>query len=374
MLETNTTVLYLVTIFSILVAYVYWQFKHAFKFWEKRNLPHLKPVFPFGNLLKVYTRQQSLGEAFGAAYLELKSMGLKHGGMYALNSPVYIPVDANIIKHIIATDAENFVDHGFYLNPEDDPLSAHMFNLEGNRWKGVRSHIAHAFTSAKLKNMFPSIVKLSEEFLNRLDTSIEQYPSGIDILHELFTFTADVISTCGFGVDSKVMKNENTELMKHAKLFAVDQWSIYKNTMVFLFSRDVLKKLNFKLFKKESTEFVANMFGEFKNRRKLSNIVRDDLADAILKLCETNGTDEKTIEPLNFKEYIAQMWLFFCTNVESSATTLSFAFYELAQHPEYQQKLREEINTVLERHGNQITYEAVQEMNYMDCIIDGKCI
>lgn len=374
MLETNTTVLYLVVIFSILVAYVYWYFKQAYKFWEKRNLPFLKPVFPFGNLLKVYTRQQCLGEAFGEAYLELKRMGVKHGGMYALNSPVYIPVDANIIKHIITTDAYNFVNHGFYLNSEDDPLSAHIFNLEGNKWKGIRSQIAHAFTSAKLKNMFSTVVTLSVEFQKRLDTSIEQNPSGIDIMHELFTFTADIISTCGFGICSNAMKNENEVLLKHAKMFVDYQWSIYKNTMVFLFSKDVLKKLKFKLFKKETTEFVMKMFGELKKHRKQSNMVRDDLANTILKLCETNETNKNVVEPLNFNEYVAQMWVFFCTNVESSASTLTFTLYELSQHPEYLQKLREEINTVLERHGNKITYEAIQEMHYMDCIISGKCL
>lgn len=51
---------------------------------------------------------------------------------------------------------------------------------------------------------------------------------------------------------------------------------------------------------------------------------------------------------------------------------MQFALYELARNPDVQKKLQEEIDTVLAKHENKITYEAVQEMEYLDGVINGK--
>lgn len=318
-----------------------------------------------------------MGEAFGDAYMELKKMGYKHGGIFALNTPVYVPVDSEIIKRIIITDAGNFIDHGFYLNYEDDPLSAHMFNLEGNRWKDIRINLARGFSSTKLRKMFGSMVELSENLSKRLDFCIDQHPNGINIRKEVSKFTADVISVCGYGIDTNIMKGENSELIRHAQLFFDYQWGIYKNSMVFAIPKNVLKMFKFKTFKNESTEFIKNLFDGLKKYRKEHNIQRDDFANIMLELSERHEDrrdhqGQSVFEPLNTAEFLAQMWVFFCGSYESSSTTVTFALYELARNPEFQRKLRDEVNAVLSKYNNELTYEAIQEMQYMSNVIDGK--
>lgn len=56
---------------------------------------------------------------------------------------------------------------------------------------------------------------------------------------------------------------------------------------------------------------------------------------------------------------------------ETSSTTLSFCMYELAKNREIQEKVHEEIDSILAKHGGQITYEAVAEMTYLENCIDG---
>lgn len=51
---------------------------------------------------------------------------------------------------------------------------------------------------------------------------------------------------------------------------------------------------------------------------------------------------------------------------------MTLMFYELAKHPECQQKLREEINDVLEKNNGQLSYEALQGMAYLDACISGE--
>lgn len=45
--------------------------------------------------------------------------------------------------------------------------------------------------------------------------------------------------------------------------------------------------------------------------------------------------------------------------------------FELARNPDIQEKLQEEVDRVIEKHNGEITYDALQEMTYMDMVIYG---
>ena len=64
--------------------------------------------------------------------------------------------------------------------------------------------------------------------------------------------------------------------------------------------------------------------------------------------------------------------MFFGAGFETAASTMSFCLYELAVNPDIQDRLKNEIDTVLEKHGGSVTYEGIQEMKYLDKIISGK--
>lgn len=49
-----------------------------------------------------------------------------------------------------------------------------------------------------------------------------------------------------------------------------------------------------------------------------------------------------------------------------------FALYELALNPDIQDKLRDHIRSVLSDHKNELTYEAMIDMKYLQMILDGK--
>lgn len=51
---------------------------------------------------------------------------------------------------------------------------------------------------------------------------------------------------------------------------------------------------------------------------------------------------------------------------------MTFCLHELSQNPEIQERVRENIMEVLERHDGKITYEALSEMTYLEQCINGK--
>jgi cytochrome P450 family 6 len=71
-------------------------------------------------------------------------------------------------------------------------------------------------------------------------------------------------------------------------------------------------------------------------------------------------------------EFVAQAFAFLAAGYESSATTLSYALYELALHPEIQHRVRTEITQVLDKNEGELTYDGIYEMSYLDMVVRGE--
>ena len=69
---------------------------------------------------------------------------------------------------------------------------------------------------------------------------------------------------------------------------------------------------------------------------------------------------------------MAQALAFLLGGYETSGSTLSFALYELARHPEIHQRLRAEILQVLSKHDVKLTYDGIQDMSYLDRVVSGE--
>jgi len=69
---------------------------------------------------------------------------------------------------------------------------------------------------------------------------------------------------------------------------------------------------------------------------------------------------------------VAQALTFLIAGYETSGSTMTFALYELALHPEIQQSLRAEIVQVLSKHGGKLTYDGIKDMSYLDRVVSGE--
>jgi cytochrome P450 family 3 subfamily A len=68
-------------------------------------------------------------------------------------------------------------------------------------------------------------------------------------------------------------------------------------------------------------------------------------------------------------EILAQAILFLLAGYETTASTLTLITYNLACHPEIQEKLIEEVDKCIERHGG-VNYESVFDNEYLDMVIE----
>jgi cytochrome P450 family 6 len=71
-------------------------------------------------------------------------------------------------------------------------------------------------------------------------------------------------------------------------------------------------------------------------------------------------------------DFVAQCFAFLTAGFETSSGTMQFLLYELALHPDIQHRLRTEITQVLARHNQEVTYDGIQEMTYLDMVVSGE--
>jgi cytochrome P450 family 6 len=53
---------------------------------------------------------------------------------------------------------------------------------------------------------------------------------------------------------------------------------------------------------------------------------------------------------------------------------MAFGLYCLAINPDIQAKVRDEVDSVLKKHDGQLTFDAIQEMVYLDMALSGKIL
>jgi hypothetical protein len=75
------------------------------------------------------------------------------------------------------------------------------------------------------------------------------------------------------------------------------------------------------------------------------------------------------VSEIDGDDFVAQAFGFLIASFETSATSMSYAFYELALHPEIQHRLKTEITQVLDKNEGDLTYDGIQEMSYLDMVV-----
>lgn len=75
---------------------------------------------------------------------------------------------------------------------------------------------------------------------------------------------------------------------------------------------------------------------------------------------------------MSIESIAAQMLLFYIAGFETSASSAAFTIYELSQYPELLAKAQRDVENALEKHDGKLTYEAIQDMKFLDLCIMGK--
>lgn len=355
----------------LLLLYVYYQY--ALNYWYRRTVPYVPGTFPFGSFTSSFIGSESFTQKINEFYRQFKAKGCDYVGLYITARKALLVLDPSLVKRILTTDFQYFHDRGVYHDETNDPLSAHLVALSGDQWKDLRQKLTPTFSSGKLKTMFHTVLQCAEQLSSTLAEECVCVDKPVEMKDLAARYTTDVIGSCAFGIECNSLKNPEAQFRQIGrKVFLPSRTDVYKRAIIRA-SPWLAKKLKIKVTNSEVSKFFIGAVKETVEYRIKNNISRGDFLQLLIGLMnkEDDGIGEKEHKEnsLTMNQVAAQTFVFFLAGFETSASTMTFALYELAIHTDIQERVRTEITEVVKKYNDSITYDAIMEMHYTEKVL-----
>ncbi|XP_048484851.1 probable cytochrome P450 6a18 [Plutella xylostella] len=364
-------VLYLI-ILALLLFYYYSTRNH--NYWANRNVKHEKPVPIFGTHFRNLFGYKSITDISEELYNKYKDE--KVVGYYRGNTPELIVRDPELVKRILNVDFAYFYMRGLTRNDALEPLLLSLFHVEGDRWKLLRQRLTSAFTTHKLKGMFPLVVQCAGK-LQAAAAALAARAEPYDVRELMARFTTEFIGACGFGIEMDTINNEHSQFRDLGKLiFTPSRRFVIFNCLMEVFP---FLKNHIALMNPEIELAIRKLFEQIQKQRNYAPIGRNDFVDLLLELEKKGKMCGESIENVNkdgqplkvemdmdMKMMVAQLFVFFAAGFETSSSATSYTLHQLAYNPDIQTRVQEDIDRVMSKYDNKLCYEAIAEMTLLD--------
>ncbi|XP_036327231.1 probable cytochrome P450 6d5 isoform X2 [Rhagoletis pomonella] len=369
--------LLIITAFALALLYIKW----TYTYWQRKGFPYYAPKIPFAVLDGVRKREVSLGMAVYDVYRTTKD---KVVGIYLMTRPALLVRDAQLARDILAKDFESFHDRGIHVDDEKDPQSrGGIFFLKGQDWKNLRGKLAASFTSGKLKGMFGIVENVADKMVNYLNEQLaESDVKEFEMKHVMGTYAIDVIASLFFGLEINSFLEPNNEILNVSRKVNEPTFgSVVRGTCQFLYPS--LEKLFIRMgWREEAPNMMRQIVKRTIKMREEQNISRKDMLQLLMQLRnkgEISADDNDwsanagndASKPMSIETIASNLFLFYVAGFETTASGISFTAFELAQQPAALEKVQRDVKQALEKHGNKFTYEAIQDMKYLElCLME----
>lgn len=338
--------------------------RRTYTYWERRGVPTLPSTIPFGHFGNVGTTT-SHAELMQSVYEAMKDSGTPFCGVYSFHRPLALILDRTLMRRVLVTDFSTFHDRGSYHNAKADPLSANLITIEGQQWRDLRRKFTAIFSSGKMRQMFGAVDAVADQLVQVVNERL-QNDGRLEMRDLLASYTTDAIGVCGFGLECNSMHDANVEFRRMGKRVFDNPRNSPAYQLFISSFQGLARFLGCRVVSEEVEQFYMEVIRKTVAYREENNVKRNDLLDVLLEL-KDNGFG------LTIEQITAEAFAFFLAGFGTTSTMMAFAMYELALNEDMQQKLRDEIYAVLERHDGKLTYESVTDMKYLNQVFDGKC-
>ncbi|XP_075215407.1 uncharacterized protein LOC142321295 [Lycorma delicatula] len=352
---------------TALVTFAYFNYK--FTYWKRRGIYSVPGKIPCGSITSFILSKTSIGEIIADIYNSGKDY--KYVGYYSFLSPTLVVRDLDIIKNILVKDFDNFCDRGMYYNESNDRLSGHLFALDGAKWKFIRTKLTPAFASGKMKFMFHTMKTCASELTEYINNLLND-KEDIDFKYVIARHGVNVIARTSIGIEGHRIQDDS-ELSRVA--FKVTEPKLIQafRFIIPMLSKDIARIFKLRFTPKEVEHYYLNLTKEIVDYRSKNNVKRSDFMQLLMEMWDKNCSfDEnpniikENENRLTLKDLASQTFLFILAAYESNSSVICFALYELANNPDIQEKLAQEV----EKAGDDLSYEELHDLKYLDMVLN----
>ncbi|XP_016978764.1 probable cytochrome P450 6u1 [Drosophila rhopaloa] len=325
--------------------------KISLGYWKRRGILHEKPKFLWGNIKGVVNGKRHAQDALREIYAAYKGKA-PFVGFYACLKPFILVLDLKLVHQIIFTDAGHFTSRGLYSNPSGEPLSANLLQLDGHKWRSLHAKSAEVFTPTNMHKLLPTLTQISARIQCDLGKENQQTRNISELVG---VYSMDVMASMAFGLGGQ----DHQEFAKWTRNY----WGGFKLWQAYLALEFPLiaRLLQYKSYAEPAMAYFQKVaLSQMQEHRR-----RDRQPLQTFLQLYSNAD-----QPLDDVKIAAQAFGFLLAGLGPLKATLGFCLYELARHPELQDRCRLEIRKTLEQHSGQVTPECLRELKFTKQVLN----
>ncbi|XP_028416652.1 cytochrome P450 3A16-like [Dendronephthya gigantea] len=286
---------------------------------------------------------------------------------------VYVVSDIEAVKQVLVSKSYKYGKPGSLPAIPFLPTKSLVF-ANGKEHVRMKKMIKPIFNVSNLKSM-PKIFEekanlLAEYWVDTINgTSKSNKESRLPVESDLSRLTLDALGKSVFGCNINSIENDDTSEIR-AFTDLLDGINPSVNTLMgrllsyfpFLqWHTESLEK------RRKAMEIITKLVKQTiagKLEKKIDqSTAQKNLLDLLLE-----AVDDETGEGMDEEELFSQVFLFLLAGYGTSATTLSWILFFLAQYPEVQEKLRQEVEVTLNE--KEECWETYDSMKYLTSVIN----
>ncbi|XP_077969321.1 cytochrome P450 3A21-like [Styela clava] len=342
-------------------------------YFEKLNIPYDPPsFFKLGSLLTAFSKDK--------AFEYDNDCKKKYGniwGVFVGVSPSLTIHDPDILRQIFIKEFQTFPDRQKnLLKISGKELNNGLTAVQGNQWKRIRTTMTPTFSTSKLKQMCGIIEWCAGNTVDALNRKVESN-NGVFNSKEIFSrLSLDIVCSAAFStkIHSQDDRVEEPEAAKNAKkLFSGTIFSpLIILLLIFPSLEKIIVKFNLALFGSGGLEYFKKLTHHLIKQRE-ENPHEHTRVDLMQLMLDAKVSEEKIKEGaekgMTNIEIVGNSILMILAGYENTGNTMSWTAYNLAQHPEIQVKVQEEIDEMMKVQGK-FDYEGVTRLKLLDMCIN----
>lgn len=239
-----------------------------------------------------------------------------------------------------------------------------VFSAEGEDWRRSRRLAVTALNSNHLHRHFHVIRTATERLHRRLQRAAREGRS-IDISREFTSYSVDITSTLAFGHDLNTLERGESELQRHiARAFNVLNFRVFFPIPYWRWLRlpaDRALDRSVDELGRAVAAFIANA------RERMS--ARPELFEAPENFLEAMLAAQREDDGFTDQEIVGNTFTLLIAGEDTTAHTMAWTSWFLAQHPDIQARWAQETDDVLGEQRLPADHEPIARLSYGEAVL-----
>ncbi len=296
--------------------------------------PHPTPLSPLPALLRVMLS----GEGNLLSLLPKQAYNMPVGWVGYSRRSILIVNDPELLRGVLTDPADIYPKNDLMVGALEPLVGDSLFVTSGDVWRRQRAMIEGAFSHMRLSQAFNAMRAGVDAFEDEWDrAAMDGAPISLDFA--MSRLTADIICRTVF----------STSLESQTAKDVFESFTLFERTVAHVEIRRLIFDPPWARIPHAPTVLdacarIRRHLGELVDRHKAEEEGRfDDIAKAVIA-----ARDPDSGAGFDRKQLIDQLGVFFLAGHETTASSLTWAFFILSQRPELLARLRREVETLAE--------------------------